>query len=108
LDALRHRHRHLLFQFGLDLPAVAVIEPAATKKRNSDSPCATYPPCTGLALSGLHSERLKLTPLTGDAALDDEDVNQRSSEIRLLPKPRLAHKDIMFEPEQPVCPRRRQ
>ena len=31
------------------------------ENRNSDSPCATYPPCTGLALSGLQSERLKLT-----------------------------------------------
>jgi len=69
------------------------------------SPCATYPPCTGLALSGLQSERLKLTPLNGDTALDDEDANQRSSEIRLLPKPRRAYKDIMFEPEQPVLPK---
>ena len=85
--------------------ASPVFPPAATKKRNSDSPCATYPPCTGLALSGLQSERLKLTPLTGDAALDDEDANQRSSEIRLLPKPRLAYKDIIFEPEQPVLPK---
>jgi hypothetical protein len=80
----------------------ALFPPAATKKRNSDSPCPTYPPCTGLALSGPQSERLKLTPLTGDAALDDEDANQRSSEFRLLPKPRRAYKNIMFEPEQPL------
>ena len=34
-----------------------------------------------------------------------QDANQRSSEIRLFPKPRRAYKDIMFEPEQPVLPK---
>src|SRR5262249_21152872 len=34
-----------------------------------------------------------------------EDAKRHSSEIRLLPKPRLAYKDVMFESEQPVLPK---